>query len=296
MKKTIALLFLVVALFTGGNVYAHNFWINLTESMTHPPGHVTTQLGFGHSLPVDDLLVGDHGAILIGKYHLVSPDGAAFDLGGIDATPRPPTQSPSKMSVYQGDLGLRKIAIAQDSMAGGYFVTAESVPMFMTRYVDAKGRMKMAPKAIDEIKDAKEVVESFRFKSYSKAFFSVGEWTAPKAAGHALEITPLSDMSNIRVGDLVRFKVEFNGKPVNASAKYIATMTCFSNTFGGPDGFHLSAFVIEGEAQFRMPTSGQWVANVLYQEKVENNPSMKAFQGKCTDVFTSSSVGVTVKP
>jgi len=296
MKRIYMAVLCCALLLMSQNAWAHSFWINLTESMNHPPGHVTSQLGFGHTLPIDDFLVGEHGAIMIDKYQLVSPDGKAFDMGAVSAKPIPPKQSPTNMTVSQGDLGLRKIGLNADSVTGTYQVVAESVPMYLTTYKDSKGKKKMAPKPIDQIKDVKEVVESFRFQSFAKAFFGVKKWSEPKSLGHALEIMPLNDMSDLHAGEMVGFKVTFNGKPVNASANYIASMNLFSNTYGGPDGFFLSAYIINGVAKFRVPTTGQWVANVLYQQKVEDNPSMKAYKGKCTDVFTGSSVGFTVKP
>jgi len=296
MKKTIASALACAVLLVAANAWAHNFWINLTESMNHPPGHVNTILGFGHTLPFDDFLVGAHGAIQIAKYDLVDPAGKAFDLGKVDASPIKPTPTTSGAAIFQGDLGLRKIGLTPESVPGTYQVVAESMPMYITKYKNKAGKTKIAPKPIDAVKDMGELLESFRFQSFAKSFFGVKEWTEPKPLGHTLEILPLSDMSDIHVGDLVRFKVLFKGKPVNASSDFIATMNAESNTFGSPDGFKLASYIVNGEAQFRIPTAGQWLTSVLYQEKVEGNPAMKDYDGKCTVVFTTSSVGFTVKP
>ena len=287
---------LCATLLVGSNAWAHTFWVNLTEAMNHPPGHVTAILGFGHALPIDDLLVGEHGAIKIGKYELVGPDGKSFDLGIVDPTPIPSQKALDTLKVEQGDLGLRKISLSKESAPGAYQVVAESLPMFLTTYKDEKGRKRMAPQPMNAVKGMAKVVESFRYQSYAKSFFGVKEWSEPKQKGHLLEVMPLTDMSNIHEGDLVRFKVTFKGQPVNADSEFIATMNCYSNTFGGPDGFHLSGYIIGGEVQFRMPAAGQWVASVLYEEKVGSNPAVKEFEGMCTKVFTASSVGFTVKP
>ena len=296
MKKAFAATMFCAILLVGTNAWAHTFWVNLTESMGHSPGHVTTILGFGHTPPIDDLLVGEHGAIRIGKYALVGPDGKFFDLGPIDPTPIPSKMALGSLKVEQGDLGLRKISVSKDTAPGSYQVVAESVPMFLTMYKDKKGRQRMAPKPMNKVKDMAEVVESFRYQSYAKSFFGVQEWSEPKPMGHILEVMPLTDMSDIHVGDLVRFKVTFKGKAVNASSSNLVTMACFSNTFGAPDGFQLNAYVMGGEVQFRMPSAGQWVANVLYEEKVADNPAVKEYEGMCTKVFTGGSVGFTVKP
>lgn len=296
MKKILFSFFLVGSLLLAGNASAHNFWISLTESLNHPPGHVISQLGFGHSLPIDDFLVGDFGKIEIAKYQLVGPKGEIADLGALDLTPSPTLKTPTELIVQQGDLGLRKISITKKSEHGTYQVVAESEPTFFTSYVNTKGKMRIAPLPIDAISDVKEVKSSFYYGSVAKAFFAVGEWSEPKPMGHSLEVLPLDNMADLHEGDLVHFSITFNGRPVNANAEFIATMDCYSNAFGGPDKFHLSSTIIDGKAQFRMPAAGQWAGVVLYQQKVTGNASMKKFAGKCTQVFTAASIGFTVKP
>ncbi len=296
MKRVFASLFFVAVLFASGTASAHSFWITVTESLNHPPGHVTAILGFGHSVPMDDLLVGPHGTIRLSRYQLIAPGKKIFDLGAVDVKPIPTETTPTHLNVTTGDLGLRKISLTDKSVPGAYQIVAESSPIFVTTYVNTKGKLRVAPKPIDALKDVKEVRESLKFQSYSKAFFAVEKWTKPEALGQELEIIPLDDMSDIHAGDLIRFMVTYKGKPVNATSNFIASMSATSNTFGGPDGFHLSSYIIEGKAQFRLPTAGQWVVNTFYQQKVDGNPVMKELAGKCMQVFIGSSVGFNVKP
>lgn len=272
------------------------FWINLTESFNHPPGHVTSMLGFGHVLPVDDLLTGDFGTINIDKYELVAPDNSRFDLGLPDLSSAPVRKSPSGMAVDSGDLGLRRISCTDSSAKGTYQVVAQSKPIFFTSYLDKNGKQRMAPKSMDAIEDLKTVLMSMKYETYAKSFYALGPWTDPNPLGYDLEIMPLDDLSSVRVGDLVRFKVTFKGKPVNISEKAINSMTCVSNTFGGPDKFQLESYLVDGVAQFRLPTAGQWVANVYLKQEVANDPALKDLKEKCTLVYTAGTVSFTVKP
>jgi uncharacterized GH25 family protein len=53
---------------------AHTLWINLYESFAHPPGHAMVSLGWGHVVPMDDLLVSEAGPLQLATYELVDPD------------------------------------------------------------------------------------------------------------------------------------------------------------------------------------------------------------------------------
>lgn len=296
MKKILAALVVATVTLTAGIASAHMFWVNVTESLNHPPGHVLSSLGFGHVLPVDDFLVNEYGVIKVGKYQVVDPNMKAADLGLPDTTKFPTDKTSLDLNVTRGTLAARKIALKPETRKGTYLVTAESVPMFFTGYVNTKGKNSIAPKPMDAIKDLGKVQSSFKYQSFAKSYFTVGEWTKPKPMGHDLEIIPLTDMSNIRVGDLVQFDLKFHGKPVNTDDNNIRTLTCSSNAFGGPDKFSLSSMVMNGKAQFRMPAAGQWVANIYYPEKVADNPTLKDLKGKCTLVYTAATITFNVKP
>ncbi|ADK86182.1 Nickel transport complex, NikM subunit, transmembrane [Desulfarculus baarsii DSM 2075] len=294
MKKIIATLAMAAGVLWTQPAMAHSFWVLLNESLTHPPGHVTSLLGFGHVLPLDDLLTSEAGVIRIKSYVLVDPKGQSSDLGLPDPAVPPIKPTPTGLTVQQGDLGLRKIALTDKVGPGTYQVVAASEPLFFTVYLDDKGQQAMAPKPMDAIANLGKVISSIKYQSYAKAFFGIKKWTEPKALGHELEIVPLDDLSNVRKNDLVRFKVTYKGQPLTASPAAIPTLTCESNAFGQPDKFHLAAYVIDGVAQFRMPAAGQWLANIYYHQRVADG--QKDLAGKCTDVYIAASVGFTVKP
>eukprot|EP00831_Metopus_contortus_P005104 TRINITY_DN11915_c0_g2_i2.p1 TRINITY_DN11915_c0_g2~~TRINITY_DN11915_c0_g2_i2.p1 ORF type:complete len:604 (-),score=66.79 TRINITY_DN11915_c0_g2_i2:58-1842(-) len=296
MRKTAFLLALAAMMLWAGTASAHMFWVNLTESRSHLPGHVLASLGFGHTLPLDDFLVGAHGAVKIGKYQLVSPDMKMQALGLPDTTNYPSEESPLKVSVTKGDLGLRKVTLSEEMKKGTYQVVAESEPIFFTQYTDKDNKERMAPKSMDRIKDISKVLLSIKYQAYAKTFFSVGEWSPPKPMGYDLEILPLTDLSDVHVGDLVDFMVTFRGKPVNSDGEKIHYLTAMSNTFGGPDGFCLGDMLIDGKATYRMPAAGQWMVNIFYSQEVANNPALADLKDKCGIVHTAASVSFEVKP
>jgi len=296
MNKILAALTATAIILCAGVASAHMFWINLTEARNHEPAHVLTALGFGHALPLDDFLAGQHGVIRMAKYEVVNPDMKKEDLGLPDDTPFQAKQTPLKLAIAQGDLGLRKIILSAGAQQGTYQVSAESVPMFIAKYVNTKGKERMAPKPLDELKDLKQPIASFKYQSFAKSYFTIGEWTTPAPMGHELEIVPSTDLSNVHAGDVVEFTTYFKGQPVESNNQAIRYLTCSSNTFGSPDGFNLSAPVIHGKGTFRIPTAGQWVANIFYSEKVADNPNLSELNGKCIMVYTAASVFFNVKP
>lgn len=296
MKSIISALTLAVFILSSGTASAHSLWITLVDSLAHPPGHVTSLLGFGHTPPFDDMLVGDFGSINLAKYELVGPDATRFDLGLPSGERHPQHKTPTNMEVCGGDLGLRKISCTGDSAEGTYQVAVESKPMFFSSYVDKAGKQRMAPKSMDGLKDAKKVLMSCKYETYAKSFFALKKWTDVKPLGHDLEIMPLDDLSDVHEGDLVRFKVMFRGQPLSCSESEFQRMTCTSNVFGGPDGFHLESYLFDGIATFRMPAAGQWVSNVMLHQMVADNPQLKDLQGKCLDVWIAASVSFNVKP
>lgn len=296
MKRFAAPLAILAVMAWASVASAHMFWVNATESFNHPPGHVTTALGFGHILPMDDLLTSEHGVIRIGSYELVGPDGSVHEMELPDPTMPPKSATPTGLTVQSGDIGIRKIALTEDTKPGTYQIAVKSVPMFFTKYKNTKGKVRMAPMAADKIKDLDKVVEAFKYQSFAKAYFAVKQWQDPKPLGHELEILPITDLSKVRPGDLAEFKVLYNGKPLNSDSNAFYSLQCTSNAFGAPDEFGLSAYVVNGTAKFRMPEPGQWVVNLMVPQDVDKTPALKHLKGKCTRVFTAATLFFTVHP
>ena len=273
---------------------AHSLWLNLYESMAHPPGHVIASIGWGHMLPMDDLI----NKVKLGSYTMTAPDGTATPL------PLPATgeikslkSESGSITIDQGDMGVRKFTLGKDSAPGTYQVSLVTRDNFYTKYLDAKGRTRWTPKPMDQVKEAKKILGAMNFKAYAKAYFTLKKWSEPKPRGDDLEIIPLSDLSKVRAGDKVEFKVLFMGKPLSTSPeKSIQYLTAQSNTFGGPDGFALSCIVFGGKASFRFPTAGQWMLNIYHRQDVAGEPGLKHLAQKCTMVMRAGTLCFMVRP
>ncbi|PIE64860.1 MAG: hypothetical protein CSA26_05885 [Desulfobacterales bacterium] len=69
----------------------------------------------------------------------------------------------------------------------------------------------------------KKVLFSVRYQAFAKSYLTLEKWVKPVPVGYGLEITPLTDLSTLKVGDMVEVDVRFHGK-VNTAA-FGATLT-----------------------------------------------------------------------
>ena len=286
----------LLVIFFSSQAMAHSLWVNLYESFAHPPGHSMVSLGWGHAVPMDDLLVSEASSIQLATFDLIDPDQGRTALPMPDLEMKKPIRTGSGMTVQSGDLAIRKLSLTDKTKPGTYQVVVVSKESYFTMYLDKKGKRKMVTKPLDEVKGAQKILTSIKYKAFAKAFFAVKKWTDPEPLGHALELMPMTDLSNVHVGDVVPFQITFMGKPFSCGADTIEYITATSNSFGGPDGFFLSAYIINGKAQFRMPAAGQWVVNVYVRQDVTSESDLKELVGKCTTVYYASTISFNVKP
>ena len=292
-KKSMILLFALMCLLAAAPAGAHSLWVNLYESFSHPPGHAIASIGWGHSIPMDDTVQN----LNLKSYTLVGPDNQATALPMPLKAETSPPKTASGLKVHSGDIGVRKMVLSDAAKPGTYQVALATNDNYYTIYLDQKGRKKWAMKTMDQVKGAQKVLAGMNFKAYAKAYFSVRQWSDPQPLGHDLEITPITDLSKVRAGDKVEFKITFMGKPLNTSPeKSIEYITASSNTFGGPDKFALSAMISGGKGGFRMPSAGQWLVNVYTRQVVTKDNDLKHLADKCTTVLYSSTVSFNVKP
>lgn len=297
MNKKITMLFTLIAVFVfSGNLFAHTLWLNLNESFAHPPGHAICSLGWGHSVPMDDFLMSEAGAVNIERYYLLAPDNTATDFPLPVIKLEKTIESKSGMKIIPGDLGLQKISLTENTLPGTYQVIAESKATFFTGYLDENGKMKMVAKAMDEIKGVKKITFSTQYKAFAKSYMGIKKWTKPMPAGHALEIMPTCDLSNVHAGDIVTFEAALKGKKLNCSMNAINYLLATSNTYGGPDQFMLASYIMDGKAQIRVPTAGSWVFSVLVKKQVTPDNELKDLVKKCTTVYYGATISMTVKP
>lgn len=295
MKRLIALL-CFFTLITASTAWSHALWLNLNESFEHPPGHALTSIGWGHAVPMDDFLASENASILLEKYALIDPDGKVESLGVPVVKRGELSKTKSGLVTEAGDLGLRKISLTDKSKKGTHTVIVESKANYFTGYIDKKGKMKMSPKPMDQIKDAKKFTFSTRFKACAKSYMTVDTPSAPPASGFDLEITPITDMTNIKKGDLVEFEVTLNGEKLTCDMKGMNYLFAESNTYGSPDKFKLCSYIVDGKAQVRIPTTGQWMFNVLVKKNVTKDNSLKDLYGKCNSIYYGTTITANVKP
>ena len=253
-------------------------------------------LGWGHVVPMDDLLVSKAGSIQLATFDLIDPDMNRTALPMPVLKMEDVIETRGGMTVQCGDMGIRKLGLTDKTKAGTYQVAVTSKDIFFTMYLDKKGKQKMVTKPLDEVKGVEKVLFSVKYKSFAKAFTAVKKWTDPKPLGHDLELMPLTDLSNVHVGNMVHFDVSFMGKPLSVKGDRIESMTATSNTFGGPDNFSLYAYLMDGKSQFRMPSAGQWVVNVYVRQEVTPDNELKHLAGKCTTVWYAGTISFNVKP
>ena len=297
MKRTsLSVIVVLASIIFSTQAMAHTLWVNLYESFAHPPGHAMVSFGWGHVVPMDDLLVSEAGPLQLATYELVDPDlnRTAFPMP--ETKMEDVIETGSGMTAQCGDMGIRKLSLTDKTKPGTYQVAVTSKDNFFTMYLDKKGKQKMVTKPLDQVKGVGKILTSIKYKSFAKAFFAVKKWTDPKPLGFDLEIMPMTDLSKVHVGDVVPFQITFMGKPFSCGPGGIEYITATSNSFGGPDGFFLSAYIMNGKAQFRMPSAGQWVVNVYVKQDVTSESDLKELVGKCTTVYYAGTISFNVKP
>jgi uncharacterized GH25 family protein len=292
-KRMIALAAVICSLATTAN--AHSLWINAFESRTHPPPHAMISLGWGHALPMDDILNSPNGRIAIENFQLVDPAQRKTELIKPDPKLGEPALTTDNFDLYLADLAAQKVAFREESAAGVYQLSAVSKAAFYTQYVDKKGRTRMQLKPKDQLDDVETVLMSVKYQAFAKAYLTKGAWQPPTSLGHALEISPLTDLSQLQVGDLVAVDVRFHGEPLTASAAHMDYITARSSSFGQGDGFALISYLSDGKAQFRIQCAGQWIIGVYHRENVSAEGPLKNLAGKADQVYHSASLSFSVK-
>ncbi len=294
MKRALFLCFCLL-LGTFSLAQAHSLWINTFVSDSHQPPHAMVCFGWGHALPLDDIMNSPDGRIAVEKFELVDPSMQVLELGKPAFQPVKPSVADKNLDVYPADLALQKIALKKDSAPGVYQLRASSVPAFFTQYIDTAGRTRLQLKGKDEIKDIKKVLMSVKYQAFAKSFITLGEWKQPAPLNTGLEIVPLTDLSNLHVGDLVKVRVLFHGQPVTTTAKSMEYITANSPGFGQNDKYALMSYIMDGYAQFRVQNAGQWIVGHNHKEDVTKDGPLKDLDGKVEQVYHGASLTFTVK-
>ena len=284
----------VASLFMATTVYAHSFWVNTFESFAHQPGHVTVGLGWGHTLPIDDILNSPNGKILVESFTVTDPRGKTTPLRIPAAETATADKQTPNFDLFSADIGLQKIALKKETIPGVYKIEAKSKPAFYTQFIDTKGRKRLKMKPKDQVKNIKKVLMAVKYQANAVSYMTVKKWEAPKPTNQGLEIIPMTDLSQVKAGDLVKFKVLFMGKPVNNSPKSYEFITASTPAFDKGKHFSLFSMVKEGKAQFIVQCPGKWMVNCSHKGKVKKEGPLKDLYGKADFSFAGASLTFNV--
>lgn len=303
MKKNMCFFILAIGVMFifPNSVPAHNFWININESNT-PPAHVMMSIGYGHKMPMDEYLSSPQGVIKLKEYNLYDPDHNVLHIeyenpDAIDVKKLPVL---SGAMVRTGDMFDRGIAFSPDMKPGTWQVTADQDWMFATLYKNKDGKRIYERKELNKIKEVQSILFSMAAKMSAKSFFTVGgKWTEPKPVGHLIEIIPTSDLSNLKVGDSISFKVLHNGKALDkfnrGEIPFWPYFCAFGTNFGGEEeGFHLAGYLNNGEGRLKIPASGQWVVYSYLYLPIDKDLNPELY-GKAKYQYISASISFNVK-
>lgn len=288
MKKLIILLTLI---FSTSLAHAHTVWINAFESHGHGGYNAMVCLGWGHALPMDDILNSTNGRIAVERFELLDPSLKKTDLLKPEFKLAEPELSNENFDLFAADLATQKIAFKESSAPGVYQLSAVSRSTFYTQYVDKKGKKRLKLKPKNEIKDIQTVLMAVKYQAFAKSYLTVGAWSTPKPLGHGLEIIPRTNLSTLHVGDLVEVDVLFHDKP----PKGMQYITALSGSFGQSDGFSLFSKVKNGKAQFRVQSAGQWMISVAHKDDVTQDGPLKDLYGKADVVSHAASLTFNVQ-
>ena len=288
MKKIIILLTLI---FSASLANAHSLWINSFESQGHGGHNAMVCLGWGHALPMDDILNSTNGRIAIERFELLDPSLKKTDLLKPEFKLAKPELSNGNFDLFAADLATQKIAFKENSVPGVYQLGAVSRATFYTQYVDKKGKKRLKMKAKDEIKDIQTVLMAVKYQAFAKSYLTVGAWSAPKPLGHGLEIIPRTDLSTLHAGDLVAVDVLFHGKP----PKGMQYITAHSGSFGQSDDFSLFSKIKKGKAKFRVQSAGQWMISVSHKDDVTSDGPLEDLYGKANVVSHAATLTFNVQ-
>lgn len=270
---------------------AHTLWVNSFETRTYNPPYISVSLGWGHIIPIDDMLNSQNGKVVISEFNIISPKGVKTSLRIPSSGFAEPSLKLSDFDVFDSDIALQKIAFKENSLKGVYIIEAKAKQTYLSRYIDTKDRKRMKFGSIDKLKKVKKIIESLRTTRIAKTYFTLGDWKEPKPLNKGLELIPLSDLSKVKVGDVLEFKVLFYGKKIKAKEPLMAS----SSSFKIKDKYEINSKIINGKAKIKVTSKGQWIVSIHHKEKVKDNINLKHLENKVTLLNEISTLSFTVK-
>lgn len=272
----------------------HTLWINVVPQAEK---HLIASIGYGDRMPGSEILTPDWGPMTLEAYDVVSPAGERSALGLPKLVTQEKKKLPSGMSVQpDGDVGVRKLAFGAQTQKGTYQLAAQTPLVRLTHYRDKQGKQQTSEKPPAQLTDVAEVTGTDLEINFMKAAFAVGGWTDATPVGHALEIVPLTDLSEARSGDVVRFKILLNGKAYIPQG-HDGYVTAYNMSFGDRWGLH--SILEYGEGEFRVPQAGLWRVDVSFRgtnQDVDAYKKIDTGKARSLPLLVESSFVFNVRP
>jgi uncharacterized GH25 family protein len=260
LKLSIALCFSLSTV-----AFSHTFWLNATDyfpEIYSPEYGARTKVyfGWGHGYPVADFLLAED----LSEFRLITPKGES---------------EPIKPGVG-GFLATELIF----SKKGTHIVAASLKPGFYTMYVE-KGKIhhRSVPKT-----GLNGVILSLHFEQYAKALINIDGSSEAfgKPVGHTLEIIPLLNPAECKVGNYLPVQVLFKGRPARFCPVY-GTYAGFST---GDDFAFATTADGQGKAKIRILHHGPW----LIKAKIKL-PAPYELKDKCNELSYTATLTFEVK-
>lgn len=245
--------------------FAHTFWLNATEyfpEIYSPEYGARTNIyfGWGHGYPVDGFISADK----LSEFNLITPTGES---------------KPIKPGV--GGFLATEVSFSEK---GSYIVTAALKPGFYTMYMeDGRIHHKSVPKT-----GLSGVILSLHFEQYAKSLINVGgaDSSYLKPVGHTMEIIPLTNPADLKVGDYLPVQVLFKGRPARFCPLY-GTYAGFST---GDDFAYVTSADGQGKAKIRILHHGVWLLKAK-----KKNPAPDELKNKCNETSYTATLTFEVK-
>jgi len=234
IKKTL----IGLAILTVTSLSAHDYWVDSQKN-----GTLSFNLGYGHDFPMLEKI--PENRLDIFEALKIKVNKETFEL----------KRSLTTNYKYELDQKLEN---------GSYILSGVYKPTYWTKDEDSKW---FKGKAKDEISTKAIYCEKAHLEA--KNIFSIGDKhsdTITKPIGHKLEIIPLSDPKDYKVGKPFKVKVLFKNKPLKVSVVK-ATL----------EGYLKGKYAYYGKTDLKGITeilplkAGKWLVKVEVEKELKNN-------------------------
>ena len=256
MYRKLLLGFLVI-----GMLFPHTLWINSTGHYGKIGEHTIVFLGWGHRFPVADFISRDE----VKGYGVALPSGKMLSLE-------------PQGKVYESVLNFTE--------DGYYHVFAFTKAGFYTMSLH-KGSIYHYQKPMDRVKG--KILVSNCYQEFARALIKVGEGNyndLSRVLGLKMEIIPLMDPSTLKIGDFLKVRVLYNGKPL----PFVPIHATYEGFSTGDDYAFATETDSRGVARIRIIHWGKWMVKAHLKKPADGKLS-----GKCRMISVVSTLTLEIR-